>query len=168
MVQSFRALASAILLLAAVSSASADSVVVLVRHGEKVDESSDAQLSDVGRSRARALAALLEDAGVEAVYSTDTARTRDTARPTAESLKKPVEIYDADRLEAFSKELRAKGGRALVIGHSNTTPELVQLLGGDPGAPIANDEYDRIYVLTLSADGRVSTLVLRFPEGVEK
>jgi broad specificity phosphatase PhoE len=168
MLQSFRAVASAILLLAAVSPAGADSVLVLVRHGEKVDESSDAQLSDVGRSRARALAALLSDAGIEAVYSTDYARTRDTARPTAETLSKAVEIYDGDGLEAFAKSLRAKGDRALVVGHSNTTPALVKLLGGDPGAPIADDEYDRIYVLMLSADGRVSTLVLRFPEGVEK
>jgi len=168
MVQSFRAVWSAVILLAAVPSVRADSVVVLVRHGEKVDESSDAQLSDVGRSRARALAALLKDAGIEAVYSTDTARTRDTARPTAESLKKPVDIYDADRLEAFAKELRAKGGRVLVVGHSNTTPEMVKHLGGDPGTPIADEEYDRVFVLTLSADGRVSTLVLRFPEGVEK
>jgi broad specificity phosphatase PhoE len=168
MVQALRAAGSAILLLAAVSSARADSVLVLVRHAEKVDESSDAQLSDVGRSRARALAALLRDAGIEAVYSTDFARTRDTARPTAESLQKPVEIYDGDGLEAFAKELRAKGNRALVVGHSDTTPELVKLLGGDPGAPIADEEYDRIYVLTLSAEGGVSTLVLRFPPGVEK
>lgn len=168
MVQALRAAASAILLLAAVSPARADSVLVLVRHAEKVDESSDAQLSDVGRSRARALAALLKDAGIEAVYSTDTARTRDTARPTAEILSKAVEIYDADALEDFAKKLRSKGGRALVVGHSNTTPDLVKLLGGDPGAPIADAEYDRIYVLTHSADGGVSTLVLRFPPGVEK
>jgi broad specificity phosphatase PhoE len=168
MLQPFPAVASALLLLAAVSPAGADSVLVLVRHAEKVDESSDAELSEAGQSRARALAALLKDAGIQAVYSTDFARTRDTARPTAESLSKPVEIYDGDALDAFAKDLRAKGRRALVVGHSNTTPELVQLLEGDPGAPIADDEYDRIYVLTFSADGRVSTLLLRFPPGVEK
>lgn len=168
MVQALRAAGSAILLLAAVSSARADSVLVLVRHAEKVDESSDAQLSDVGRSRARALAALLRDAGIEAVYSTDYARTRETARPTAEGLSRPIEIYDGDGLEAFAKELRAKGGRALIVGHSDTTPELVKLLGGEPGPAIASDEYDRLYVLTLSAEGKASTVLLRFPTGVEK
>jgi broad specificity phosphatase PhoE len=168
MVQPFRAGATALLLLGAVSSARAETVLVLVRHGEKIDESSDAELNEAGRSRARALAALLKDAGIEAVYSTNYARTRETARPTAEGLSRPIEIYDGDGLEAFAKELRAKGGRALIVGHSDTTPELVKLLGGEPGPAIASDEYDRLYVLTLSAEGKASTVLLRFPTGVEK
>jgi hypothetical protein len=55
-----------------------------------------------------------------------------------------------------------------VVGHSDTTPELVKLLGGEPGSPIAPDEYDRMYILTLSADGKASTTLLRFPSGVQK
>ncbi len=166
-----RAIRKAVLataLLLAFSSARADTLVVLVRHGEKIDESPDAELSDAGRSRARALAAVLKDAGIEKVYSTDYARTRETARPTADALTKPVEIYDGDGLAAFARSLRANGGRALVVGHSDTTPELVKLLGGDPGPSIASDEYDRLYLLTLFPDGTVSTVLLRFPSGVEK
>lgn len=150
------------------SSARAETVVVLVRHGEKVDESRDADLSPTGRSRAQALAAMLKDAGIAAVYSTDYIRTRETVRPTAELTSKPIEVYDGDGLGAFAKTLVSRGGRALVVGHSDTTPELVQLLGGEPGAPIASDEYDRLYILTLSADGKVSTTLLRFPSGVSK
>ena len=164
----FRAAAAAFVLLGLLSSVRADTVVVLVRHGEKVDESRDAELNDAGRSRARALAALLKDAGIAAVYSTDYARTRETARPAAEAIGKPVEIYDGDGLPAFAKDLRARGGRALVVGHSDTTPELVRLLGGDPGPPIASDEYDRLYILTLTDDGKTSTTLLRFPTGVSK
>lgn len=160
--------AAAIVLLSAVSSARAETVIVLVRHGEKVDESRDADLSAAGRERARALAAILKDAGVGAVYSTDYIRTRETARPLADLLAKPIEVYDGDELEAFATALRSRGGRALVVGHSDTTPELVKLLGGEPGAPIASDEYDRLYILTLSGDGKVSTTLLRFPSGVSK
>ena len=48
------------------------------------------------------------------------------------------------------------GGRHLVVGHSNTVPELVALLGGDGGPPIDEaGEYDRLYVVTLTANGRV-------------
>jgi broad specificity phosphatase PhoE len=164
----FRTAASTFVLLGWLASARADTVVVLVRHGEKVDESRDAELDDAGRSRARALAAILKDAGIGAVYSTDYARTRETARPTAETIGKPLEIYDGDELAAFAKDLRSRGGRALVVGHSDTTPELIQLLGGDPGPPIASDEYDRLYVLTLSGDGKTSTTLLRFPTGGSK
>ena len=54
------------------------------------------------------------------------------------------------------------------MGHSDTTPELVSLLGGESGPPIASDEYDRIYLLTLYGDGKASTMLLRFPSGGEK
>ena len=165
MKRTLRLAAPAIVLLVALSSARADTVLVLVRHGEKVDESRDAELSDRGRSRARALAAVLKDAGIEAVYSTDYIRTRETVRPMAELISKPIEVYDGDKLEAFARDLRARGARALVVGHSDTTPELVQLLGGEPGSPIAPDEYDRLYILTLSG-GKTSTTLLRFPTGV--
>ncbi len=166
--RAFRIAASAIGLLGAFSSARADTVLVLVRHGEKVDESRDADLNAAGRARAEALAAMLKDAGIEAVYTTDYIRTRETARPMAELISKPIEVYDGDKLEAFARDLRARGARALVVGHSDTTPELVQLLGGVRGSPIAPDEYDRMYVLTLSADGKTSTTLLRFHTGVSQ
>jgi broad specificity phosphatase PhoE len=150
------------------SPAAAETVLVLVRHGEKVDESRDAELSPAGRARAVALSSILKDSGIDSVYSTDYARTRETARPLAERISKPVEIYDGDALEVFARDLRARGGRALVVGHSDTTPELVKLLGGDPGPPIESSEYDRMYVVTLSSEGPASTLILRFSSGDQK
>jgi broad specificity phosphatase PhoE len=161
-------LLAAILLAGTLAPLEEPAVVILVRHAEKVDESQETDLTPSGRRRAHALAEMLRHAGVEAVYSTDYLRTRETARPTAELIGKPIEIYDGRALPAFARELRAKGGRALVVGHSDTTPELVGILGGDPGPDIAPDEYDRIYLLTLSPDGKVSTLQLRFPPGVEE
>ena len=53
--------------------------------------------------------------------------------------------------------------RILVAGHSNTTPKLVELLGGNPGPPIdEKTEYDRLYVVVLGADGAVTTTLLRY------
>ena len=168
MKRAIRVAVSAIVLAGAFSSAQAETVVILVRHAEKVDESQDADLNDAGRARARVLAAMLKDAGIQAIYSTDYRRTLETVKPTAESTSKLIEVYDGDNLEDFAKDLRARDRRALVVGHSDTTPELVKLLGGEPGSPIAPDEYDRMYILTLSADGKTSTTLLRFPTGVSK
>ena len=65
----------------------------------------------------------------------------------------PVIGYDPRDLESFASTLRATPGTILVVGHSNTIPELVDLLGGKPGAPIDEaSEYDRLYVVTV--DGR--------------
>ncbi len=166
-----RALLSILFVAGTVSTAAlsdAQTVVILVRHAEKVDESSGSPLTEAGHARARALAAMLKDAGIQAILSTDTTRTLETAKPTAEAILKLIEVYDGDDLPAFANELRARGDRALVVGHSDTTPDLVKLLGGDPGSPIADDEYDRMYILTLFKDGKASTTVLRYPSGVEK
>lgn len=137
--------------------------VFLVRHAEKVDSSRDAALSAAGRERAQLLASMLRDSGLEAVHSTDYLRTRDTAGPTAALQGLEVELYDASDLAGFLAGVRAEGGRHLVVGHSNTTPAAVQLLGGDPGPPIDEaDEYDRLYLVTIDPDGTVRTVLLRF------
>lgn len=141
--------------------AARENVVVLVRHAEKVDDSRDPELSDVGKERARTLAEMLRDTELDAVYSTDFIRTRETARPLAELLELDVLIYDGSRLEELAAHLRAAGGRFLVVGHSNSTPEMVRLLGGDPGSAIPDDEYDRLYLVVEGREGTVTTL-LRF------
>jgi hypothetical protein len=57
------------------------------------------------------------------------------------------------------------GGGYLVVGHSNTTPELVEILGGKPGPPIDDaNEYDRLYVVTITEDGAVTTEMRRYGE----
>ena len=138
-------------------------VVFLVRHAEKVDASADPELSPPGAARAAALAAVLRDAGVERVHSTDFIRTRDTAAPLAAALGVEVEIYDPRELAAFIDRLEPSGGRHLVVGHSNTTPAAVELLGGEPGGEIDEaSEYDRLYVVSIGGDGAVDTVLLRY------
>jgi phosphohistidine phosphatase SixA len=140
----------------------ADTVVVyLVRHAEKLDDSRDPPLSETGKARATELARLLADAGVTHVWSTDFDRTRSTARPAAEARGLQVRFYDANDLPGFAAQLAATPGRHLVVGHSNTTPGLVRALGGNPGNLMADSEYDRLYVVTLSGATRV-TVQLRW------
>jgi len=137
--------------------------IFLVRHAEKVEDSEDPELSGDGHQRAQALAYALKDAGIEQIYSTDYRRTRDTANPIAVLLQAPVEFYDPLELATLADRLRQSGQNALVVGHSNTTPELVALLGGDPGTEIDEEsEYDRLYVVTLGTDGEVISVLLRY------
>ncbi len=138
-------------------------VVFLVRHAEKVDASRDPELSAVGRERAAALARLLRDTGIERIHSSDFIRTRNTAAPTAAALGLEVELYDPRDLPSLVARLKQAGGRHLVVGHSNTTPPAVELLGGEPGPEIdESKEYDRLYVVTVGADSAVSTVLLRY------
>ncbi len=143
------------------TAAAIDNVIVLVRHAEKVDDSRDAELSETGRARAGVLAGLLKDMKVDKIYSSDYNRTRDTAGPLAELLGLELELYDLGDLEALATKLRAAEGRILVVGHSNTTPRLVGLIGGEPGTDIAVDEHDRLYIVVTGSGAPVTSL-LRF------
>lgn len=137
--------------------------VFLVRHAEKVDQSYDPELTPAGYVRAATLAQTLHSAEIAKVHSTDFIRTRKTAEPLAAINGLEVEIYETSDLKAFAEDLLELGGRHLVVGHSNTTPRMVDLLGGDPGLEkIADGEYDRLYLVSVSREGEVSTFLLRY------
>lgn len=137
-------------------------VVFLVRHAEKVDNSRDPDLSPEGYLRADALAMTLSDSEIEYVHSSDYIRTRKTAAPVADLFELEIELYDPSDLHTLAGKLKTTGGRHLVVGHSNTTPDLVEILGGEPGSDIIEEtEYDRLYILSVDED-EVNTVLLRY------
>lgn len=141
-------------------------VVFLVRHAERAEDgTSDPPISEAGEQRSRLLAGMLADAGLTHIHTTDYIRTRSTGAPTAEATGLEMALYDPSDLEGFARRLRATPGRHLVLGHSDTTPDLVAALGGDPGTPIDEMEYDRLYAVTLTGrtvEGAATTVLLRF------
>ena len=143
--------------------AEGETLIFLIRHAEKVDESRDPELSEAGIQRSGELAQVLRDAGIQRIHSTDFIRTRDTVAPLANMLGLEVEIYDWDDPAEFARSLRQENQRHLVVGHSNTTPKLVGLLGGDPDTEIDHGgEHDRLYILTIDSDGNVTSLLIRY------
>lgn len=165
-----------ILLLIALASAAAvaampDTVVIVVRHAEKAKgDSTDPGLSEVGVLRAHALAARLAEHPVNAAYVTQYRRTQLTAEPTARAnhLQAEVLAVDADNAATYGATLaglirkKHRGQTVLVVGHSNTVPDLVKALAGVDIAPIEENEFDRLYVITLPAKGDAKVLALRY------
>jgi broad specificity phosphatase PhoE len=138
------------------------SAIYLVRHGEKL-AGQDPALSPQGQARANNIAAILHRAGITAIFSTKTVRTQQTAAPLAQRTGLTVQLYDPLAPLALVEKVRALSGAVVVVGHSNTLPELVKLFGGAPGADIADDEFDRLYQLLPGADGKVRTILLGTP-----
>ena len=142
-------------------------VIYLMRHAEpeypkEGEENRDPVLNEAGRQRAGDLVELLKDEGVTRILSSNFHRTRETVAPLAEALGLEVEMYNPFELEAFAEILLEQTGHLVIAGHSNTTPKLVELLGGDPGEPIDEQrEFDRIYRVTL-ADESVVTKQFRY------
>jgi broad specificity phosphatase PhoE len=122
-------------------------LVILVRHAERVQgpTTEDVPLTDAGRARAERLAAALAKADVEAIFVTRFRRTSETAKPLADRLHlTPIEESDPAALIAT---LRSRGrGTVLVVGHSDTVPDVIAALGG-PAVTIADDEFDDLFVL---------------------
>ena len=132
----------------AVSPASAQTAVLVVRHAEKVDESEDPLLSAKGKVRAQALARHLKGAGIKAIYVTEYKRTGLTAAPLAAALGlKPI-VVPADATATLVERIRKDNlaDVVLVVGHSNTLPEILKTLGHPGTVEIAGDEYDNLFV----------------------
>jgi phosphohistidine phosphatase SixA len=132
--------------------------VVLVRHAE-IAAGSDPPLSPQGQARAELLASILRDANVEAIYVTEYRRTQQTAQPAAARFHiTPQKLSDN---VAIVKAIREHAsGTLLVVGHSNTVPEIISRLGG-PVVSIGETEFDNLFVLTISG-GQTSLLRLRY------
>ncbi|RLA02671.1 MAG: histidine phosphatase family protein [Gammaproteobacteria bacterium] len=136
--------------------------IFLVRHAEKVaDGSKDPELTNIGKHRAERLAQILKAKNITKIFSSNYKRTMETARPLAELLGLDIQPYDPRDLQQFALKLKAESANMLVVGHSNTTPALVQFLGGDSHGPMDESEYDRLY--HLQVDGKnIQTNLLTF------
>jgi broad specificity phosphatase PhoE len=152
-----------LLLVAALSLLTAGSsmaqTVVLVRHAEKVDDSADPVLSEAGQARAQALAMVLADAHPGHVFTSPLQRTRLTAAPTAGFHSVTVEPISlegggAAHVAAVAARVRALPDDAvvLVVGHSNTIPQIAWALGYTAAPDMPECEYDRLTVLDLNGD----------------
>jgi len=152
----------------------ATTTLIFVRHAEKAESPADNPgLSEAGQRRAAELARQLVDAdvvsgvGVDAVYSTSYRRTVETAKPVADALDLPVLTYDAADTEAVISTIvrEYKGKIVLVVGHSNTVPELIANMGASKDVPpIAENEFDNIYLVTIPWFGKTKTIRLRYGE----
>jgi phosphohistidine phosphatase SixA len=171
------ALAAVFLVVAATPSRAEETLLLLARHAEKQDDSTNPDLTPRGLARAEALADIAIDLNVAAVYSTDFCRTAQTAQPTASRLGMPIVVQAlsgaTDSLEHCTPAISSPvlflgsplddvadllswileqhpGKTVLIVGHSNTVPQMLERLG--VGAfQIADDEYDRLFLVTLDA-----------------
>jgi broad specificity phosphatase PhoE len=130
------------------SSASAQSRIFIVRHAERADASQDSELSEAGRARAESLAKMLKDKNITTIYATEFKRTQETGAPLAKALGIKITVRPAKATD-FALKLRAEHGNALVVGHSNTIPDLIKELGISQPVKIGENDYDDLFEVVL-------------------
>lgn len=105
----------------------------------------DPGLTQAGAEGALRLADLLANSELRAIYVTDTRRSRDTAAPLAARLGLTPVIYDPRRPDRLANQVQETAGNVLVIGHSNTVPDLVARMGGKPPAALSHTDFGTIW-----------------------
>ena len=151
--------------------AATTTIVVVVRHADKVaDGTDDPPLSAAGIERATRLAALLGGAGpglgINAIFVTQYRRTMATAQPLEALTKVPVIPLKDDDLAGLEARINHefRGKRVLVVAHSDTVPDIVKRLGGVRDVPeIASTEYGTVYVIAIPRWNRPTVLRLSLP-----
>jgi broad specificity phosphatase PhoE len=148
-----------------------DQVFFIVRHAERADNApqptrrtrhppmmeSDPALSPAGHARAKRLADILRDAGVAQIVTTGYLRTKQTAAPLAQRLNLQPVTAPAD-VGALIDLLRAERRTTLVIGHSNTVPQIVKGLGVPTDVTLREQDYDDLFIVVRDTSG-VATMI---------
>ena len=131
-----------------VATANAAPIIFIVRHAEKASSGgNDPDLSPQGQKRAEALAHILKDSQITAVFVTELKRTQETAAPAARAAHLEPVVVPANDTGALADKLRALNGNALVVGHGNTIPALLKTLGIATPVTIPDDDYTEVFAV---------------------
>ncbi len=124
----------------------------LVRHAEKQVDTKNPTLTQCGKERAKQLATLLSTADIKSIYSTSYQRTMSTAAPLSNMQKVAIKNYDPRQLEQFALHLKQRKENALIVGHSNTTPQLTNLLSDKKVDAMSEKDYQELYQVHFNTD----------------
>ena len=125
----------------------------LIRHAEKNlinPDNKNPHLTEQGKIRATNWKNIFKHISFDKIYSTHYFRTQETARPTAEDKGIVVEKYNPKNLYKELLIEKNKGKKMLVVGHSNTTPALANILiGEDIYNSIDESIHGNLYIINI-------------------
>jgi phosphohistidine phosphatase SixA len=148
-------------------------IVFALRHADRKPDADD--LSPAGVARAELLARMLAESGIRTAYCSDAIRTQRTTDPLQRKLGSDLEVVvvgtgGAGGIADHVKEIvdKVKGlpddAVAAIVGHTNTIGPIIKGLTGQTVAPIADQQFDRLFVLSIPATGAATVAPLRYGE----
>lgn len=132
--------------------------VFVIRHLQKAP-GEDPPLSAEGATNAHKLAESLADRGIAAIFATPTRRAMQTAEPLARKLNLVIQPYQARDFAALAAAVGKAPGPVLIVGHSNTVPDIVAFFGAPRPVSLTEADYGTVFVV--DPGGTVETIVLR-------
>jgi 2,3-bisphosphoglycerate-dependent phosphoglycerate mutase len=141
--------------------------VILVRHAEKgFDEAGDPELNEKGIIRATELNRILRNQPLDAIYSTEFKRTRQTVALLAAEKGLEILDYNPFKIEEVMEIIKnAKGKTILFSGHSNTTPIIInKIIDKEQYQSLDETDYDNFYIVTFTEIGNAKVIELEYGE----
>ena len=143
--------------------------VIFIRHAERgPDEGFSSPIIAKGRQRARKLAHVLASSGITRIFVSEYVRTRQTVEPLARDLNiEPVEVAQKNGIDQLAARLTATvrenpGQTILVCSHRGRVEALIEKLGGEKITPLADPDYDSLFILTIPDSGPPKLLTLKY------
>ena len=134
-----------------------------IRHAEKVKKNSENKnpnLTKQGLARAENWIVIFENVPFDIIYSTKYNRTIQTAEPTANAKNLEIQYYNPNDLYNVDFQKQTNHKTVLIVGHSNTTPQFVNDILGEPKySDIDENNNSNLYILTISGKTKSSTLL---------
>ena len=127
--------------------------IYLIRHCEKEASLVDPELSEKGKLRAENWKNYFDEIPIDRFYTTATKRTATTCSVIADSKKKEIQFYNHNDFSLNEIIKSNLGNTLLIVGHSNTLPNLINtFLGVEIYPIISENEYGSLFTITIQGD----------------
>ena len=119
--------------------------IYVMRHLHTPAGVTDPDLTDEGKKYAAAVSHSFQRDPPDVIYVSSTKRAQQTAAPLADRLKLTPKIYDPRDTPGLIASVSAETGTVLIVGHSNTVPDIVEKLGGQRPDDLSHEDFGDIW-----------------------
>lgn len=119
----------------------------VMRHLNTPEGQRDPDLLPEGQRLAAALPGRLAAHPPRTIFVSDFRRTRQTAAAVAARWGLTPIVYNPADTPALVAQVRAAPGPVLIVGHSNTVPDIVEQLGGTRPAPLTHPDFGDLWII---------------------
>lgn len=122
--------------------------IYVMRHLHTPAGVSDPDLTAEGMKYAAAVEDWFQRDPPNAIYASSTKRAQQTVEPLARRLKLAPKIYDPRDTPGLLAAVSLETGTVLIVGHSNTVPDIIEKLGGKRPADLTHEDFGDIWHVT--------------------
>jgi broad specificity phosphatase PhoE len=119
--------------------------IYVMRHLHTPAGVSDPDLTAEGQRHALAVSDWFRRDPPDVIYVSRPKRAQQTAAPLAARLRLTPKVYDPKDTAALVASVKAERGTVLIVGHSNTVPDIVEQLGGTRPGPLVHEDFGDIW-----------------------